>query len=78
MCVQRKCFLLKTVQRKSGVAGIEGFGFNSAQKSWPARSFIVFLCGINSMQKCQCNPAALMPDYCQNEKSDASQRVTFV
>ena len=73
MCVQRKCFLRKT-ELRSGVAGIEGLGYNLAT----ARSFIVFLCGINSMQKCQCNPAALMPDYCQNEKSDASQRVTFV
>ena len=78
MCVQRKCFLRKTVLRKSGVAGIEGLGFNSAQKSWPARSFIVFLCGINSIQKCQCTPAALMPDYRKYEKSDASQRVTLV
>ena len=47
-------------------------------KSCPPGPFIVFLCGINSIQKCQCTPAALMPEYRKNENSDASQRVVLV
>ena len=78
MCVQYMCFL-----RATALTYIRGWRYRGAwpqlnPKSCPARSVIVFLCGINSMQKCQCTPAALMPEYCKSENSDASQRVALV